>query len=77
MYPASIVSDYGVDDRAIRIRSRQKQNNYFSVLCIQTGSGAHPYTCQKGIAGLFPGAKARSGRYADYSSLHKAEVVNE
>jgi hypothetical protein len=59
-----IVSDYGLDDRG-------------SVLCVQTGSGAHPASCAMGTGGPFPTGKARPGRDADHSSPSSAEVVNE
>jgi hypothetical protein len=38
----SMVSGYGLDDRAIEIRSRQRTKDFSSSLCVQTGSGAHP-----------------------------------
>jgi hypothetical protein len=36
------------------------------VLCVQTGSGAHPAFCTMGTGGPFPGAKAWPGRDADH-----------
>jgi hypothetical protein len=38
-----------------------------SILCVQTGSGAHPASCPMGTAGPFRGGKARPGRDADHS----------
>jgi hypothetical protein len=64
----SIVSDYGLDDRAIDVRSSAEANEFSSILCVQTGSGAHPASCSMGTGGPFPGDKARPGRDADHSS---------
>jgi hypothetical protein len=72
----SIVSDYGLDDRAIGVRSRAGAKDFSSILCVQTGSGAHPASCAMGTGGPFPGGKARPGRDADHSP-HSAEVLNE
>jgi hypothetical protein len=68
----SIVSDYGLDDRAIRVRSLAGAEDFSSSLCVQTGSGAHPASCTMGTGG-----KARPGRDADHSPPSSAEVVNE
>jgi hypothetical protein len=68
----SIVSDYGLDDRAIEVRSLAGAKDFSSNLCVQTGSGAHPASCPMG-----PGGKARPGRDADHSPPSSAEVVNE
>jgi hypothetical protein len=37
----SIVSDYGLDDRAIGIRSPAGEKDFSCILCVQTGSEAH------------------------------------
>jgi hypothetical protein len=50
----SIVSGYGLDDRAIEFRSPAEAKDFSSNLCVQTGSGAHPASCTMGAAGLFP-----------------------
>jgi hypothetical protein len=71
------VSDYGLDDRAIGVRSPAGARDFSSSLCVQTGSGAHPASCTMGTGGPFPGGKARPGRDADHSPLSSAEVVNE
>jgi hypothetical protein len=63
----SIVSDYGLDYRAIGVRSPAGAEDFSSSHCVQTGSGAHPASCTMGTGGLFPGGKARSGRDADHS----------
>jgi hypothetical protein len=73
----SIVSGYGLDDRAIGVRSQQRQRDFSCDLCVQTGSEAHPASCTMGTGGLFPGGKARSGRDADYSPPSSSEVRNE
>jgi hypothetical protein len=58
----SIVSDYGLDDRAIEIRSQAWAKDFSSSLCVQTGSEAHPASCTMGTRG-----KARPGRDTDDS----------
>jgi hypothetical protein len=73
----SIVSGYGLDDRAIEVRSPAGANDFSSILCVQTGSGAHPVSCTMGTGGPFLGGKARPGRDADHSPPSSAEVVNE
>jgi hypothetical protein len=73
----SIVSDYGLDDRAIGVRSLAGAEDFSSSLCVQTGSWAHPVSCTMGTGGPFPGGKARPGRDADHSPPSSAEVVNE
>jgi hypothetical protein len=73
----SIVSAYGLDDRAIEVRSPAEAKDFFSNLCVQTGSGAHPASRTKATGGHFPGAKSRPGRDADHSPPSSAEVENE
>jgi hypothetical protein len=70
----SIVSGYGLDDRAIVVRSPIETRDFSCSLCIQTGSGAHPASCTVDIGRPFPGAKARPGRDADHSPPSSAEV---
>jgi hypothetical protein len=53
----SILSDYGLDDRAIGVRSPAKAKDFSSNLCVQTGSGAHPASCPMSTGGPFPGGK--------------------
>jgi hypothetical protein len=69
----SIVSDYGLDDRAIEVRSPTGAD-ISSSPCVQTGSGAHPASYPMGTGGSFPGGKARP---ADHSPPSTAEVKNE
>jgi hypothetical protein len=71
------VSDYGLDDWAIGVRSPTGVKDFSSILCVQTGSGAHPASSPMGTGGPFPGGKARPGRDADISPPSSAEVVNE
>jgi hypothetical protein len=73
----SIVSDYGLDDRAVGVRSPAGAKDFSSSLCVQTGSQAHPASCTMGTGGPFPGGKARPGRDADYSPPSSAEVENK
>jgi hypothetical protein len=68
---------YGLDDRAIEVRSPAEEKDFSSSLCVQTGSEAHPASCTMGTMGPFPGAKALPGRDADHSLSSSAEVVNE
>jgi hypothetical protein len=71
----SIVSDYGLNDRAIGVRSPEGAKDFSSSLCVHTGSGAHPASCTMGTWGPFPGVTARQD--ADHSPPYSAEVVNE
>jgi hypothetical protein len=57
----SIVSDYGLDDWAIGVRSPAGAKDFSSILCGQTGSGAHPASCTVGTGGPFPGGKSAAG----------------
>jgi hypothetical protein len=71
------VSDYGLDDRAIGVRSPEGEKDFSSILCVQTSSEAHPASCPMGTGGPFPGGKARPGRDADHSPTYSADVKNE
>jgi hypothetical protein len=73
----SIVSDYGLDDRAFEVRSGQKQKYISSILCVLIISEARPASCPVDTRGSFPGAKARTGRDADHSPSSSGEVKNE
>jgi hypothetical protein len=72
-----VVSDYGLDYRAIGVRSLAGARDYSSGLCVLTGSETHPASCSMGTGGLFPGVKARPGLNADHSPASSVEVVNE
>jgi hypothetical protein len=73
----SIVSDYGLDDRVIEVRSPTRAEDFSSSPCVQTGSGAHPASYPMGTGGPFPRGKARPGRDADHSLPSSAEVKYE
>jgi hypothetical protein len=73
----SIVSDYGLDDRAIGVRSPAGAKDFSPILCVQTGSGAHPASCTMGTGDPFPGGKAQPEGDADHSPPTSAEVENE
>jgi hypothetical protein len=53
--------DYGLDIRAIGVRSPAGAKDFSSNLCVQTGSEAHPSSCTMGTEGPFPGAKRGRG----------------
>jgi hypothetical protein len=55
---SSIESDYGLEDRAIGVRSLAEAKDFFSILCVQTGSGVHPASCTMGTGSPFPGDKS-------------------
>jgi hypothetical protein len=63
----SIVSDYGLNNRAIGVRSPTEARDFSFSLCVQTGSGAKPASNAMGAGGPFPGGKALPGRDADDS----------
>jgi len=55
----SIVSDYGLDDQAIEVRSPAGAKDFSSSFCVQTGSGAHLSNGYQGV--LSPGVKRSRG----------------
>jgi hypothetical protein len=59
------------------VRSPTEAEDFPSILCVQTGSGAHPASYTVGTGGSFPGGKARPGRDADHSPPSSAEVKKE
>jgi hypothetical protein len=61
----------------IGVRSPTEAEDFSSIPCVQTGSGAHPASYPMGTGGPFPGGKARPGRDADHSPPASAEVKNE
>jgi hypothetical protein len=71
------VSDYGLDDQAIEVRSPTRVEDFSSSPCVQTGSGAHRASYPMGTGGPFPEGKARPGRDADHSPPLVAEVKYE
>jgi hypothetical protein len=56
-----IVSDYGLDDRAIGVRSPAGAKHFPSNLCVQTDAEAHPASYPMGTGGLSPGVKRGRG----------------
>jgi hypothetical protein len=58
-------------------KSPAESKDFFSNLCVQTGSGVHPASCPMGTGVPSPGVKARPGRDADHSPPSSAEVENE
>jgi hypothetical protein len=69
-------SDYGLEDRAIEVRSPREAVDFSSDLCVETGSGAHPASCTIGTGGPFSGGKSQLERDADHSPPSNAEVKN-
>jgi hypothetical protein len=59
------------------VRSPTGAEDFYSSLCVQTGSEAHPAPCPMGTGGSFLGGKARTGRDADHSPSSSVEVENE
>jgi hypothetical protein len=57
----SIVSGYGLDDRAIEVRSPAGAKDFSYNLCVQTGSGAHPASYPMGTGVISPGLKRDLG----------------
>jgi hypothetical protein len=57
----SIVSGYGLDDRAIEVRSPAEAKDFSSNLCVQTGSGARPGSYPIATGGPFLGLKRGQG----------------
>jgi hypothetical protein len=75
----SIVSDYGLDDRAIEVRSPTGAD-FFSSPASRPALGPtqhHPASYPMGTGVLSPGSKARPGRDADHSAPSSAEVKYE
>jgi hypothetical protein len=70
------VSDHGLDDGAIEVRSPTGVD-FSSSPCVQTGSGAHLASYPMDTRGSFPGGKVRPGRDADNSPPSSAEAKNE
>jgi hypothetical protein len=73
----SIVSDYGLDDRAIGFDPQWGQRIFplASLSRPALGPTQPPVQWVPGV--LFPGVKARRGRDADHSPPSSAEVENE
>jgi hypothetical protein len=55
------VSDYGLDDGAIEVRSPAGEKYFSSNLCVQIGYEAYPASYPMGIGVLSPGVKGGLG----------------
>jgi hypothetical protein len=55
------MSGYGLDDRALEVRSLGEARDFSSNLCVQTGFGAHPVSCTMGTGVLSAGVKRGRG----------------
>jgi hypothetical protein len=74
----NMLSGYGLDYRAIEVRSPAETKRIFPLVqTVQTGYGAHPASFPMGTGVTFPEGKARPGRDADHSPPSSAEVFNE
>jgi hypothetical protein len=71
------VSGYGLDDRAIGVRSPAKQRIFPLTSVSRPALGPTQPPVQWVPWVLSPGVKARPGRDAGHSPLPSAEVVNE
>jgi hypothetical protein len=71
----SIVSVYGLDDRAVP--GRGKRIFPIASVCRSALGPTHPASCTVGPGGHFPRTIARPGRDADRSSTSSVEVENE
>jgi hypothetical protein len=57
----NIVSDYGLDDRAIEVRSPAEAKGFSCSLSVQTSSGTHPGSCTMAPGVLTPGVNRGRG----------------
>jgi hypothetical protein len=72
------VSGYGLDDRAIEVRSPTVADFLLAPASRPAlGPTQPPIQWVMGTGGSFPGGKARPGRDADHSPPSSAEVKNE
>jgi hypothetical protein len=61
----------------IGVRSLTRAEDFYSSLCVQTGSEVHPASYPMGTGGPFSGGKARPGSDADHSPPSSAKVKYE
>jgi hypothetical protein len=64
-------------DCRTRFRSPAEENDFSSIVFVQTSSEFHAVSYPVGTGSPFPGRKARPGRDADPSLPSSAEVKNE
>jgi hypothetical protein len=73
----SIVSDYGLDDRAVGVRSPVGAKDFPLASVSRPALGPTQPPVQWVLGVLYPGVKAQPGRDADHSPPSSAEVENE
>jgi hypothetical protein len=73
----SIVSGYGLGDRAIEVRCSAEAKGFFLQPVCPDQLWGPPNLLYNGYRGPFPGGKARPGRDADHSPPSSAEVKTE
>jgi hypothetical protein len=72
----STVSGYGIDDRAIEVRSRQRQR-IFPLTPVSRPALGPTQTPEQWVPGVLSPGQARPGRDANHSPPSSAEVENE
>jgi hypothetical protein len=75
--PVSIVSGYGLDDRANEVRSPVEAKGFFLLPLCPDRFWGPPSFLYNGYRGPFPGGKSRPRCDADHSPPSSAEVENE
>jgi len=73
----SIVSGYGLDDRAIDVRSPAEEGGFFLKYFYPDRLWSPPSLLYNGYRGPFPGNKARPRLDADHSPPSSAGVKNK
>jgi hypothetical protein len=61
----------------LEVCSPAEAKEFFSSLCVQTSSGAHPASCTMGTRSPIPGGNAQPGCDVDNSPPSSAEVMTE
>jgi hypothetical protein len=73
----SVVSGYGLDNRANEVRSPVKAREFFLQRLCPDRFWGPPSLLYNGYRGFFPGGKARPGRDADHTPPSTTGFVNE